>query len=176
MTGKRATSITGTGSCQRRKVPLSITSVSTAAVLFLGLISSALLLAPVDSQARNSLNGPIVAEVIRVIDGDTIEVRAYIWIDQHLTTMVRLDGIDTPELRGRCDAERDQARQAKALVSGHLPPGSRVTLHQIATGKYAGRVVARVLNESNQDIGEILLTAGLARAYDGHTRSTWCVS
>jgi hypothetical protein len=48
--------------------------------------------------SRPDLPGPIPAELVRVIDGDTIEVRARIWLDLDLTTRVRLAGIDAPEL------------------------------------------------------------------------------
>lgn len=55
---------------------------------------------------REPLAGPIPAMVVKVVDGDTLNVRARIWINQELDTAVRLLGIDAPELNGACEAER----------------------------------------------------------------------
>jgi endonuclease YncB( thermonuclease family) len=48
------------------------------------------------------LAGPVMARVIRVYDGDTILVRARIWVDQEIEIRVRLAGVDTPEIKGQC--------------------------------------------------------------------------
>jgi endonuclease YncB( thermonuclease family) len=58
------------------------------------------------------LPGPIPAEVLEVVDGDTLTVRALIWLGQVVETNVRVDGIDTPEIRARCDRERKLAAEA----------------------------------------------------------------
>ena len=57
---------------------------------------AALLALPGVAMAADTLPGPIQAEVLRVIDGDTIEVRAKIWLDQYIETNVRLAGLDAP--------------------------------------------------------------------------------
>ena len=69
---------------------------------------------------RAELPGPVPARVLRVIDGDAIVVRARVWIDQQIEIQVRLGGIDTPELRGRCDFETTLARRARALVAAKV--------------------------------------------------------
>src|SRR5215510_7654440 len=92
---------------------------------------------------RVALSGPIPAIVERVIDGDTVRVRARIWLAQELLTDVRLRGIDAPELHGRCPAERDRAQQAKAWLDARIG-GRRVTISGITGDKYGGRVVARL--------------------------------
>ncbi len=56
-------------------------------------------------------------EILRVIDGDTIEVRARIWLDQFLVTRVRLRDIDAPESTGRCPAEVAMAEAARRHLS-----------------------------------------------------------
>jgi endonuclease YncB( thermonuclease family) len=123
--------------------------------------------------AREVLPGPIVAQVLNVIDGDTLVVRARIWVGQDLEIKVRLAGVDAPELRGRCDFERAQARRARDFVRERVAAG-RVRLHLIQYGKYAGRVLARVESESGGDLGTALIKAGLARAYGGGKRPGWC--
>lgn len=122
--------------------------------------------------AGEVLPGPIPAHVERVIDGDTIEVKARIWIGQEVRVQVRLDGVDTPELRGKCEDEKARARVAR----DHLAPiiGSDVELTGIYEGKFAGRVVARVGHAEMGDLATSLLMADLARPYDGGKRQPWC--
>ena len=52
--------------------------------------------APPQRLAEEALAGPVRAVVERVVDGDTVDVRARIWLGQSLTVRVRIDGVDTP--------------------------------------------------------------------------------
>ncbi|MFM2129700.1 MAG: hypothetical protein RL477_1246 [Pseudomonadota bacterium] len=131
----------------------------------LGLVGS--------TAAREVLPGPVAAQVLKVLDGDTLMVRARIWVGQDIEIRVRIFGIDAPELRGRCEEEKLRARQARDFVRDAVASG-RVRLHLIQYDKYAGRVLARVETESGRDLGAALLAAKLARAYDGGTRAGWC--
>ena len=117
--------------------------------------------------------GPIPARVLRVIDGDTIVVRARIWLGQNIDTQVRLDGVDAPELKGKCGHERRLAEKARDLIQSHAATGV-VVLSKIKYGKYAGRVVARVHSIDGKELSQILIRAGLGRAYDGGRRLSWC--
>jgi endonuclease YncB( thermonuclease family) len=77
-------------------------------------VGAALLAAPAGGAARaEMLAGPVPARLVAVIDGDTIRVRARIWLDQEVETAVRLFGIDAPELTGACAAERALALDAR---------------------------------------------------------------
>ena len=117
--------------------------------------------------------GPIPASVLRVVDGDTIEVMAHIWIGHTVTTRVRLEGIDTAELPGRCAAEKSKAQAARLLVQ-EIIRGAPVLLHGVRSGKYAGRVIAEVTTQQGINVGQALLDAHLARPYGGGKRYTWC--
>jgi endonuclease YncB( thermonuclease family) len=117
--------------------------------------------------------GPIPAEVVGVVDGDTIVVRARIWLGQDVETRIRLDGVDAPEFKGKCEGERRLAVEARALVAA-LAAGGRVVLRNIQYGKYAGRVVARVETPDGGDFSDALLKAGLGRHYDGRRRTSGC--
>jgi len=123
---------------------------------------------------RQPLPGPIPAAVIRVVDGDTLNVRARIWINQEIETSVRLRDADAPELNGACEAERVKARAARAHLESRAA-SRMVVLHDISNDKYGGRVVARVTTESGEDLGASLIALGLAVAYDGRgERRSWC--
>ncbi len=143
-------------------------------VLFLGctMVLAALFMRQ-SLAARDVVAGPVPAQVVEVSDGDTLRVRARIWLDQELLIWVRLDGVNSPETRGKCAREREMAQRALALVSTAVEDG-RVFLHHIRYGKYAGRVLARVETSHGEDLNALLLEAGLARAYDGGKRRSWC--
>jgi endonuclease YncB( thermonuclease family) len=130
------------------------------------------------ADAAEVLSGPVPAVVVEVVDGDTLRVRARIWLDQDVTTSVRLAGVDAPEMHGACRREREMARRAQAFVASQLAPagdhGASVRLRDLRYGKYARRVIARVETAAGLDLGAALLAAGLARPYDGGARTGWC--
>ncbi len=121
--------------------------------------------------AADRLPGPLPAQVVSVLDGDTLEVRVHIWLGQDLSTRVRLAGIDAPELEGKCDRERDLARLDPVDAGAGA---AMVRLREVRYGKFAGRVLARVETWDGTDLGQGLLAAGLARPYDGRRRASWC--
>ena len=85
------------------------------------------------------------AEVVRVIDGDTLDVRLDLWPGLQAVYAVRVRGIDAPELRRvGCEAERIWAQDAKAQVEKLYDVGSRIRLENVAFDAYAGRVDAKV--------------------------------
>ena len=118
---------------------------------------------------RAAIAGPVDAELISVIDGDTLLVQARPWPQHSVTVLVRIRGIDAPELKAKCEASRLAANRAKARLAD-LAHG-RIRLTNIAGDKYFGRVVATVSAGDTGDIGTALLAQGLVRAYDGGRRS-----
>ena len=133
-----------------------------------------LLMAPPLS-AREALPGPVPATVLRVIDGDSLVVRATIWLGQEVETTVRLLGVDTPELRGDCGNESKMAARSRAFTNRLAGAGAKVSLSDIQLGKFAGRVLARVMTAGGVDLGQALVEAGLAREYRGGRRLSWCL-
>ncbi len=124
------------------------------------------------------LTGPVQAIVERVIDGDTLAVRARIWLDQEVRVKVRIAHIDTPELSARCSRERQMAVLARDFIQNILFAKEQaeptVWLSDIDQDKYGGRVLARVAVHSGSDIAGALVQAGLAQSYDGKKRADWC--
>lgn len=125
------------------------------------------------AQAKETLSGPFPAEVLRVVDGDTLDVRITVWLGQYLQTRVRLSGIDTPEKRGKCAEEKKLARDAQQALEKYIETGT-VVLKNVTTGKYAGRVLADVETASGQPLSELLIQNGFARPYQGKKRLGWC--
>lgn len=139
---------------------------------FSAILASAL--AAMHLQGADRIAGPVSADVVEVIDGDTIAVRAHIWPGHMVETRVRLEGVDTPETRRpECEAEREAGRQATAFTQNWLAERQSVTLHQVRLGSFAGRVIADMQDaDSHQSLSDALLEAGLASLYgeDG----PWC--
>lgn len=132
-----------------------------------------LLLLPAHTLAGKNLEGPIQAEVTRIVDGDTIDVRAQVWIGHYIETRVRLSDLDTPELRGKCDTERQKALEAQDALSGLLR-NRKVILTKIQNGKFAGRVVAKAHTTDGTNISDFLIKHGFGQPYDGGKRLEWC--
>ncbi len=121
--------------------------------------------------AGEALLGPVKAQLERVIDGDTVKMRAYIWVDQELVVSVRVAGIDAPELfRPNCPAEKLKAYAAKHFVEEFMS-GGEAMLGNIQYGKYAGRVIATI-EVDGEDLGTALIAEGFAVSGD---RGVWCV-
>ena len=136
----------------------------------LALAQAAAPLARADDAA---LPGPVPAELVSVIDGDTIAVRAHIWPGHVVATRVRLDGVDTPEIRRPdCQAEREAGRAAADFTQA-LVAGAALELREVRLGSFAGRVVAKV-SAGDADLSDALMAAGLAVAYG--EAGDWCAA
>jgi len=81
--------------------------------------------------------------------------------------------VDTPDIRGKCEAEKQKAIQARDFVKG-LILGEVVFLENVKHGKYAGRVVADVKLNSGDNLADKIIDQGLGREYHGGTREGWC--
>ncbi len=141
-----------------------------AFLVFLILCPPVLAREPVD----DPIPGPVPARVLRVIDGDTVRVRARIWLGQEVETNVRLNGIDAAEMHSHCDYEREMAHKATDYVTLQLPEGDEVALMDVTYDKYGKRVVARLITAGGKDLSALLLKTGLAHPYDGGHKQSWC--
>jgi endonuclease YncB( thermonuclease family) len=116
----------------------------------------------------------IPVDILRVIDGDTLEVRARLWPDLAMTTRLRLRGIDAPEQRGSCDHEHLLAEQATRRVESLVATGQWL-MTNVSRDKFGGRMVGRLVSSGGIDISDQLLAEGLARRYEGRgKRQGWC--
>jgi endonuclease YncB( thermonuclease family) len=136
------------------------------------LIIAILLAATTGAAAEDRLTGPVAAELVRVVDGDTLAVKAHIWLGQTIETKVRIRGIDTPETKGKCAREVSMAAAATARLEEIAGPGL-VILTNVEPDKYGGRAIADIA-AGDADLAALMLRSGLARAYDGGRRGSWC--
>ena len=109
--------------------------------------------------------------VIKVYDGDTITVASKLPYDASplYRFSVRLNGIDTPEIKGRDENEKRIAKKARDALSD-LILKKEVTLKNVTTEKY-GRILADVyLGETH--LNQWMIDQRYAVAYDGGTKKS----
>jgi endonuclease YncB( thermonuclease family) len=145
---------------QSRPAPASVPGASTDA-------------RPAVAAPAAARGGVHPADVLRVIDGDTFEARVHVWPGLDITTKIRLRGIDAPELKARCPAERAMAEAARDALAGMLAEG-QVGISAVTPDKYGGRVVADAATRSVASVSAELQAKGLARGYRGGRRLGWC--
>ena len=118
-------------------------------------------------------------KVISVYDGDTIPVAAYLKSDpQCYKFKVRLNGIDSPEMRGSSSNEKQHALQSRDALK-EIIMDKIITLDITGLEKY-GRILATVYH-NGENMNQWMLDNRFAIPYDGGTKRrdpTWdeCVS
>ena len=104
-----------------------------------------------------------------VVDGDTLNIGA-----RH----VRLVGIDAPETRARCPAEALGAERATAVLQRwvNAAPFELVPRLDRPTDKYGRDLMTarRMVRGQSETAAQVLIEAGVARAYMGEARPSWC--
>lgn len=127
----------------------------------------------------NVVDGPVDAKVSEVTDGDTFVFTAHPWPEIVVGPYsLRVDGVDTPEIRGKCQSEKDHAQRAKAFTEALLNAnGNWAKLTTIGcTGKGSGgfgRCRAHV-NIAGTDLATALINSGNGRVNHGEARLSWC--
>ncbi len=112
-------------------------------------------------------------KLLRVYDGDTIVVDLPCSYDLFCKAIpVRIKGIDTPEIRGKCPQEKVQALAARDFLQSFLQQ-KPLSLTDCERGKYF-RIICNVYAEQT-DIASLLINKGLAHHYNGQAkRIDWC--
>jgi len=109
--------------------------------------------------------------VIKVYDADTITIASKLPYNESplYRLSVRLNGIDTPEMKGKgvTDEEKEAAKIARDFVS-KLVLNKFVRLENIKSEKY-GRILADVF-VGDVHLNELLIKEGYALKYDGGTK------
>jgi micrococcal nuclease len=112
------------------------------------------------------------ATVVRVVDGDTVDVMLDLGFNVSLKERVRLYGINAPESRTRDKAEKVKGLAAKDFVvdwtEDHADDIFIVTRID-KRGKY-GRILGTIMNESGENLNELMIKEGHAVEYFGGKR------
>ena len=130
-----------------------------------------ILMTTTTAHAAEVMRGPYRATLFSVYDGDTFNAYVHMWLGQTVLTPIRIDGMDTPERRGKCEFEKSLALDAKDALTELLKGDIQLT--NVRYGKWAGRVLATVTVDG-VNVSAVLINMGLARPYDGGKRQSWC--
>ena len=109
--------------------------------------------------------------VIKVYDGDTITIASKLpFNDSPLYRLsVRFNGIDTPEIKGKTEDEKNAAKSARDALS-NLILNKVVILKNIQSEKY-GRILAEVYLDE-LCLNEWMIQQRYAVKYDGGTKKS----
>ena len=122
----------------------------------------------------NDYGSIVVSRVTNVYDGDTFRVDIDQWpalIGKNAP--IRINNIDTPELRAKCPSEKRLALQAKNFTKSKLQQAGVIELKRINRGKYF-RITADVFIDG-ENLADNLLAAGFAKVYSGKSKKqSWC--
>ncbi|KQM79041.1 nuclease [Pedobacter sp. Leaf216] len=120
-------------------------------VLFLLLTLQSCFIQPGGSKPRKYSNLVFTAKVIRILDGDTMEV-----LYQNQPLKIRLAHIDCPEKRGK----QPFGNQAKKALSD-LCFGQMVNVQSQKYDRYR-RLIAVVINRKKQVVNQEMIKQGMA--------------
>ena len=112
-----------------------------------------------------------IANVIRVVDGDTVIVDIDLGFDMWVRNQsIRLEGIDTPEVRTKDLREKLAGNLAKQRVE-ELIGGKQIILKTVKdkTEKF-GRMLGILLTNEGLNINDLLILERLAVKYDGQSK------
>jgi micrococcal nuclease len=114
-----------------------------------------------------------VKKVLKVVDGDTIDVDIDLGFDISFTSRVRLAGIDTPESRTTNKEEKVLGLEVKDRLK-HLVAGATTVVIRTekpdSSEKY-GRILGWLfLDGAEKSVNEALIADGYAWGYMGDTK------
>jgi len=123
--------------------------------------------------AKDYGNMVITKDQIEVHDGDTLYLSIKEYppiIGDHIG--IRVLGVDTPEIRGKCDYEKNLAQQAKTFTTNAINNAKKIELKKLDRDKYF-RILAELWID-DKNIADMLITNKLAYAYFGEAKTPWC--
>tara|TARA_Y100001937_G_scaffold82757_1_gene111991 strand:+ start:1215 stop:1601 length:387 start_codon:yes stop_codon:yes gene_type:complete len=106
-----------------------------------------------------------IKEVLKVVDGDTIDILIDLGFDLTKKERIRLSGIDTPECRTKNLEEKELGLEAKNFLERRISECENLWVATEKDGKYGrmlGTIWCGVMN-----INEEMVSRGYAWEYDG---------
>lgn len=120
--------------------------------------------------------GFIACASLVAVDGDTIKCDG---VNMRIMGAGKpfVSGVDTPELRGKCQAEKDLARMAKRRTAELLKtPGLSVEFSGERDSTRTKRPLVWLRLPQGGTVGEVLMREGLAKEWLPGKKNNWCSS
>jgi micrococcal nuclease len=115
-----------------------------------------------------------VKQVLKVVDGDTIDVVIDLGFDISFTSRVRLAGIDTPESRTTDAREKILGLEVKEYLKKALDGATDIVIRteKVDSSEKYGRILGWLfINRQTDSLNLQLVNKGYAWSYDGGTKS-----
>lgn len=112
----------------------------------------------------------INARILKNYDADTLTAEFSLPFNIYVVEKIRLDFIDTPEIRGKTPEEKALAIEARDFVSD-LVKDKVVEVSIRKKGKY-GRWLCEIFVDG-KSLNQMLIDSGYAKPYDGGKREDW---
>ena len=127
--------------------------------------------------SRKSCYNFRVTKIVKVLDGDTIDVLIDLGFDLFKKERVRIAGVDTPEKRTRDLEEKELGIHATDWMKDKLNETIKGDEELIirtelkgGTGKYGRLLGWLYIGDATISLNEQMITEGYAWAYDGGTK------
>ena len=114
-----------------------------------------------------------VKQVVKVVDGDTIDVVIDLGFDISYTSRVRLAGIDTPESRTTDAREKILGQEVKEYLKKALDGATDIVIRteKVDSSEKYGRILGWLfVNKQTGSLNMELVNKGYAWSYDGGTK------
>ena len=128
--------------------------------------------------SRKSCYNFRVTKIVKVLDGDTIDVLIDLGFDLYKKERVRIAGVDTPEKRTRNREEKelgiDATNWLKEKLEGAISGDDDLVIRTElvgGVGKYGRLLGWCYIGDSEVSLNEMMITEGYAHAYDGGTKN-----
>ena len=113
-----------------------------------------------------------------IVDGDTLHAFADLGFKTSIQVIVRLDGLDAPEVHSLDSLELQAGNKAKAIVAAwcaaYAPAGLQLLSNSI--DKYGRSLGVISCVKVPQSLNDYLLTNKLVRVYGGEAKKPWDVA
>jgi micrococcal nuclease len=114
-----------------------------------------------------------VKKVLKIVDGDTIDVDIDLGFDISFTSRVRLAGIDTPESRTKDKDEKVLGLEVKERLKHLISTANTVVIRteKMNSSEKYGRILGWLfLDGAEKSVNEVLIADGYAWGYMGETK------
>ena len=130
-------------------------------ILILAILFSSVSCYSINKKSYPDINN---VKLVSVYDGDTfkVDIKDYPAIISSRIS-IRINGINSPEIRGGTLETKARARKAKRFLKSILKNAKKIELKNIQRGKYF-RIVADVYAD-NQNVADLLIKHGHASRY-----------
>jgi len=114
-----------------------------------------------------------IKQILRVVDGDTIDASIDLGFDIALEKRIRLAGVDTPESRTSDANEKKYGLESKEWLKHKVENAKNILIKTElpdSTEKY-GRIIGHLfINDQETSLNNQMITEGYAWTYKGDTK------